>query len=117
MSCVGQKVIGILALFNSTPGESYTAEDRGKNIVEVVGDTACELTNRLHFLRLEELLAHFVEHGRDPATPAALVEKATLPGQMVITGTLEDLAGKVRAADVHGPTTIIVGEAVAYRVG
>ncbi len=64
---------------------------------------------------LEEILSGLIEHGRGADTPVALVEKATLPEQRVIVGTLEDLAEKVRAADVKGPTTIIVGESVAYR--
>jgi uroporphyrin-III C-methyltransferase len=66
---------------------------------------------------LEEILAALVAHGRAPGTPAALVEKATLPEQRVVVGTLADLAGKVRAAGVKGPTMIIVGEVVAYRSG
>ncbi len=66
---------------------------------------------------IEEILAGLIRHGRDPQTPAALVEKATLPEQRVVTGTLEDLARKVRAAGIRGPTTIIVGEVVAHRVG
>jgi len=66
---------------------------------------------------IEEIFAALIRHGRAPETPAALVEKATLPEQRVVVGTLADLAGKVRAAGVKGPTTIIVGEVVAYRSG
>lgn len=65
---------------------------------------------------IEEIFASLIRHGRSPETPAALVEKATLPEQRVVVGTLADLAGKVRAAGVKGPTTIIVGEVVGYRV-
>lgn len=64
---------------------------------------------------LEEILERLVGHGMDPATPAALVEKATLPEQRVVEGTVADLAEKVRASDVKGPTTVIVGEVVRYR--
>ncbi|HEY5645003.1 MAG TPA: siroheme synthase CysG [Pseudomonadales bacterium] len=66
---------------------------------------------------IEEIFASLVRHGRAPSTPAALIEKATLPEQRVVIGTLADLAAKVRAAGVRGPTTIIVGEVVAHRVG
>ena len=65
---------------------------------------------------IEEIFAALVQHGRSPETPAALIEKATLPEQRVVVGTLADLAGKVRAEGIKGPTTIIVGEVVAYRV-
>ena len=64
---------------------------------------------------LEEILQRLVAHGMPPETPAALVEKATLPEQQVIVGTVADLAGRVRAAAVTGPTTAIIGDVVAYR--
>jgi uroporphyrin-III C-methyltransferase/precorrin-2 dehydrogenase/sirohydrochlorin ferrochelatase len=66
---------------------------------------------------LEEILDKLVGHGMDPATPAVLVEKATLPEQRVVEGTVADLAEKVRSSDVKGPTTVIVGEVVRYRSG
>jgi len=66
---------------------------------------------------IEEIFASLIRHGRDPDTPAALVEKATLPEQRVVVGTLGDLAEKVRAAGIRGPTTIIIGEVVDYRAG
>lgn len=65
---------------------------------------------------LEEILEKLVSHGMPAHTPAALVEKATLPEQRVVTGTITDLAASVRAAEVVGPTTIIIGEVVRYRL-
>ena len=65
---------------------------------------------------LEDILAKLIEHGLAPATPAALVEKATLPEQRTVIGDLSDLAGKVRAADIVGPTTIIIGEVINFRL-
>jgi uroporphyrin-III C-methyltransferase / precorrin-2 dehydrogenase / sirohydrochlorin ferrochelatase len=64
---------------------------------------------------LEEILQKLIAHGMPPETPAALVEKATLPDQQIIQGTVADLAQKVRAAAVTGPTTAIVGNVVSYR--
>jgi uroporphyrin-III C-methyltransferase/precorrin-2 dehydrogenase/sirohydrochlorin ferrochelatase len=66
---------------------------------------------------LEEILAQLVTHGMAPDTPAALVEKATLPDQQIIVGTVSNLPERVRAANVTGPTTAIVGRVVAYRRG
>jgi len=66
---------------------------------------------------LEEICARLIDHGARPDTPAALIEKATLPEQRVVTGTLSDLAAKVRSSDIGGPTTIVIGEVVAHRVG
>lgn len=65
---------------------------------------------------LEEIFGQLMAHGARPETPAALIEKATLPEQRVIVGTLANLAGRVREAEVKGPTTIVVGEVVAHRM-
>ena len=64
---------------------------------------------------LESILQNLIDYGRAADTPAALVAKATLPEQQVITGTLATLAGKVKTASIGGPTTIIIGEVVAWR--
>jgi uroporphyrin-III C-methyltransferase / precorrin-2 dehydrogenase / sirohydrochlorin ferrochelatase len=44
--------------------------------------------------------------------PAALVSAASLPGQQVIRGTVGDIAGAARRAQVEGPATLVVGEVV-----
>ncbi len=64
---------------------------------------------------LEALVAGLLEHGRDPATPIALIERGTLPEQRVITGSLADITERVRTAEVHAPTLLIVGEVVRLR--
>lgn len=65
---------------------------------------------------LEDILAKLIEHGLAATTPAALIEKATLPEQRIVIGDLSDLARKVRAVNIVGPTTIIVGEVINYRL-
>jgi uroporphyrin-III C-methyltransferase len=45
--------------------------------------------------------------------PAALVAAAGMPGQQVLRGTVEDIAGAARRARVEGPATLVVGEVVA----
>ncbi len=57
----------------------------------------------------------FIEHGADPATPAAVVESGTRRQQRVVTATLETLAEAVAAAELHGPALIIVGSVVTLR--
>ena len=58
---------------------------------------------------VEQLLAH----GRSPATPVALVQQATRTTQKTVTGTLADIVD--RAASIHPPAVIIVGEVVNLR--
>ncbi|MGI9326036.1 MAG: siroheme synthase CysG [Pseudomonadales bacterium] len=65
---------------------------------------------------LADILQALITHGLAESTPAALIEKATLPNERVIIGTVADLSAKVTAAAVVGPTLIIVGEVVAHRV-
>ena len=53
-----------------------------------------------------------INHGMDPETPAALVEKGTTPEQRVFIGTLSTLPELVERNDVKAPTLIIVGHVV-----
>jgi uroporphyrin-III C-methyltransferase / precorrin-2 dehydrogenase / sirohydrochlorin ferrochelatase len=64
---------------------------------------------------LADILRELVAHGLPADTPAALVEKATLPEQRVIQGTVGDLAERAMAAAVTGPSTTIIGNVVALR--
>ncbi|MCC5873372.1 MAG: uroporphyrinogen-III C-methyltransferase [Gammaproteobacteria bacterium] len=64
---------------------------------------------------LEAICKGLIEHGRDPATPVALIERGTLPEQRVITSTLAGLAERLAATEVHAPTLLIIGEVVRLR--
>lgn len=59
-----------------------------------------------------ELCAAFIAHGRAPDTPAAVVERATLPGQRVLVSTLSGLPACMEGEAVHSPALIIVGDVV-----
>jgi siroheme synthase len=50
--------------------------------------------------------------GRDPATPAAIVENASLPAQRVVTSRLDEIAASAREHAVVPPAAVIVGEVV-----
>ena len=59
--------------------------------------------------RLGDIAAVLVAAGRDPATPVAVVQAPSLPTQMVVTGTLSDIAERVTEAGLRAPATTIVG--------
>ncbi|MEN3112256.1 uroporphyrinogen-III C-methyltransferase [Uliginosibacterium paludis] len=61
---------------------------------------------------LPEISRQLIAHGMDPATPAACVRRATLPDQEVITGSIADLDGRVRAAGFKPPAILIIGNVV-----
>ena len=52
---------------------------------------------------------------RGPDLPAAIIDNATRPDQRVVVGTLGTLAAKARAAELSGPSIIIVGTVVTLR--
>ncbi len=58
------------------------------------------------------LCQQLIKHGMSSDTPAALIEQGTTPRQRVFVGTLEILSETIRAADVHAPTLVIVGNVV-----
>lgn len=64
---------------------------------------------------LPTISEQLIAHGKNPATPAALVQQGTTLNQRVFTGTLQDLPQLVAEHEVHAPTLVIVGEVVALR--
>lgn len=66
---------------------------------------------------LPTLTRELIKAGRDGATPAVLIENATLPAQRAVYGVLADLAARVEAAQITGPSIVIVGEVVSISTG
>ncbi|HEX5940139.1 MAG TPA: uroporphyrinogen-III synthase, partial [Dehalococcoidia bacterium] len=64
---------------------------------------------------LATISARLIEHGRDPATPTALVRWGTTPRQQSIIGTLADIAERAEEARIEPPVVIVVGEVVELR--
>lgn len=65
--------------------------------------------------KLPTLMQLLIEHGRDPDTPAAVVQNASLPKQRVVVGTVADIAQKARDAGLGLPALTIVGDVVELR--
>lgn len=59
---------------------------------------------------LPEIVEQLLAHGRAPETPAAVIEWGTTTAQVVVRGTLADIAEKSKA--IGPPATLIVGEVV-----
>jgi uroporphyrin-III C-methyltransferase/precorrin-2 dehydrogenase/sirohydrochlorin ferrochelatase len=62
---------------------------------------------------LPRLRRQLLAHGRDPATPFALVENGARANQRVVTGTLAELPELAARHDVRSPALLIVGEVAA----
>ncbi|MFZ1867603.1 MAG: siroheme synthase CysG, partial [Steroidobacteraceae bacterium] len=62
--------------------------------------------------RLEPIVARLRAAGAADTLPAALIERATLPGQRVLRGTLAGIAELGSRAGIVAPALLIVGEVV-----
>jgi len=61
---------------------------------------------------LQAICEQLIQHGRDPQTPVALVEKGTTPQQRVVIATLATINERVHAEQVAAPTLTIIGDVV-----
>jgi uroporphyrin-III C-methyltransferase len=66
--------------------------------------------------RIDVTCAALIAGGRLPSTPAAVLSRATLPGEVLLVGTLADIAARANDARVEAPALLMVGEVVARRV-
>lgn len=64
---------------------------------------------------LPTIASRLMAEGRPGSTPAAVIHRGTLPAQRVVTGTLENIAEKVKEAGLKPPSIIIIGDVVDLR--
>jgi len=65
--------------------------------------------------RLEGISRTLMDAGRSPTTPVGIVCRASLPDQMVVTGTLADIVERAATAGVRPPAVTVIGDVVAVR--
>jgi uroporphyrin-III C-methyltransferase/precorrin-2 dehydrogenase/sirohydrochlorin ferrochelatase len=65
---------------------------------------------------LAAVAAAALEHGIDPATPAVAVAEATRAGEMVLRGTIADIAARLEEAAPPGPVLVMIGRVLATAV-
>jgi uroporphyrinogen III methyltransferase/synthase len=65
--------------------------------------------------RLAAIAEALIAAGKPAATPAAVISRGTTPDQQTICGSLVEIASKVRDAELHAPSTIIIGDCVCQR--
>jgi uroporphyrin-III C-methyltransferase/precorrin-2 dehydrogenase/sirohydrochlorin ferrochelatase len=59
---------------------------------------------------LRELTARAVAQGLDPATPAVAVANATRPDEIVVAGSIADIAERIEASLLEGPLLVMIGK-------
>lgn len=65
--------------------------------------------------RLESIAEALLRAGKSPRTPAAVISRATTPSQRTVSAPLGELLEAVRAAELHAPSLILVGDCVRMR--
>ncbi len=61
------------------------------------------------------IASRLIEHGRSPATPAAMIQMAFWPEERIVTGTLATIADDIRTAGIQAPATLVIGAVVRLR--
>jgi uroporphyrin-III C-methyltransferase/precorrin-2 dehydrogenase/sirohydrochlorin ferrochelatase len=61
---------------------------------------------------LQAICEQLIQHGRDPNTPLALIEKGTTPEQRVIIASLATISERLHVEKVSAPTLTIIGNVV-----
>jgi uroporphyrinogen III methyltransferase / synthase len=63
--------------------------------------------------QLEALSARLIDAGRSGSEPAAVIERGTLAGQRVVSGTLANIASVVASEGVRAPAIAVFGDVAA----
>ncbi len=64
---------------------------------------------------LKQIISQLVLHGRPLDTPAAVIGSGTLERQQEANGTLRNIVGRTRTADIRSPALLVVGEVVRFQ--
>ncbi|HEX5376079.1 MAG TPA: uroporphyrinogen-III C-methyltransferase [Solirubrobacterales bacterium] len=94
-------------------------EDPGKDESAIDWEALARFPGTLVFYmgvrRLAANAAALIAAGRDPAEPAAAVQRGTMAGQRTVVATLGTLAEAVEREQVRAPALIVVGPVVQRR--
>jgi len=89
-----------------------TAMPEGEDLTTLAAHGAT-LVIHLAAHRIDAIVPQLLAGGYCPDTPAAVVAFASWPQQVVLRGTLADIAGQIHAAAISRTAVIIVGDVLA----
>jgi uroporphyrinogen III methyltransferase / synthase len=93
-----------------SPGKERTSHDWSK--LATATQTLCVI---MGMKRLAEITTALIAHGRDPATPAAVVQWGTWSRQRVVEGSVADIAERAAAAQIANPAVVVIGKVASLR--
>ena len=91
--------------------EGRVAMPEGEQLKDLAAH-GCTMVIFLSITRMTKVVRELTSAGYTEDTPVAVVYRVGWPDELVIRGTLKDIAGKVRAAKITLQALIIVGDAV-----
>jgi uroporphyrinogen III methyltransferase/synthase len=105
--------------FTSTVAFVTGHEDPAKEGSSIDWESLVKGIGTIVFLMGVKNLPHITDrllsHGMDPKTPVALVRWGTTPRQFTVTGTIDTIVERVKAAGLKPPAIIVVGHVVKLR--
>lgn len=94
-------------------------EEPGKAESDIRWDRIATGVQTLVFLmgvkNLPSIVEQLTRNGLDATTPAAVIENGCGPEQRTVTGTLDDIVGKVTVEKIRPPSIIVIGDVVSLR--
>jgi len=99
-------------IFTRVEGKTPVPERERLNEVARIGAT---LVIYLSVAMIDRVVADLLAGAYTPATPAAVVRRASWPDEQVIEGTLADIAAKTKDAGIDRQALIIVGDVLKAR--
>ena len=64
---------------------------------------------------LKANVERLLNHGKNPETPVAIIEKGTLPDQRVVVGKLSNIVEIAEREGVKAPSVVVIGDVVKIR--
>jgi uroporphyrin-III C-methyltransferase/precorrin-2 dehydrogenase/sirohydrochlorin ferrochelatase len=123
-------VPGVTAAFGAAAATAIPLTHRGLAqsvcFVTAMGEAAASLDWRalaaplqtvvfyMGVAQLPRIVERLLQHGAPPARCAAVIERATQPGQRLVAGELQDIVARVAAAGVAAPALLMVGDVAQF---
>ncbi len=123
-------VPGITAALGAAAATGFPLTHRGRSqavvFVTAMGEAAAALDWRMlaaplqtavfymGAAQLPAIVERLLAHDAPATRAAAVIERATQPGQRLVAGTLADIAARSAAAGVGAPALLVVGDVAGY---
>lgn len=102
----------ISSSFHVITGHEDPAKEESSLNYEALGKLSGTLIFLMGIKNIEKICKNLIKNGQPAQKPVAVIRKGTTSEQEVLTGTLENIAEKVKESGLRNPAIILVGEVV-----